>query len=134
MQLKLVMALFGSGTHFPLGVFDNSEDIQKAIAETTPSNYFVLDMNLNENWEVWRREESDRRRKENQIYLENKEARFKDLNEKGHIVRKGRYGDRHITFDGDKTLCGFQLGRYWVRPKKDQDKGVSCSSCYERSH
>lgn len=133
MDLKLVMGLFGSGSHWPIGVFDNEEDMQRVIDECNPSSTIILDVPLNANYEFIRREQYKIAEAEQKIEDMKKEAWFDKLTKEGAVTRKGSYAFRHITFDGEYTLCKYKIGKGWREPNKpEHHREPACHICYER--
>lgn len=64
MKVVIAMALFGSGTHFPIGVFDSTERANEEIARVKPSASFLIETELNTNMEIQIRESRKKRSKE----------------------------------------------------------------------
>lgn len=65
--------LYGSGTPFPIGAFDNREDMEQAIQDLggkRPS--FVLELPLNHNWELDRKKRYQAEARQKQIEEEAK--------------------------------------------------------------
>lgn len=137
MELKLVMARFGSGGPWPIGVFDNDEDMQRVIEETgVATTIITLDMTLNGNYEARAAMEAEQRYQHEVKAKRDREVVFDRLNEEGHIVRNTQTynGDRHITYDGINTLCGYRMGKKWARTPFDQRFGETCARCFQENH
>lgn len=126
--MYIAMALYGSGTPWPIGVFE-SEDRAKSEAYRigSPTTFYTIEAELNVNLEFENYPELKER-------VEKREAIFKNLEEEGHLVQQKRGRDLHITYDGIDTACGTQIGKKWIRDPNMQHIGETCYNCYRINH
>lgn len=63
-EVVIAMALFGSGSYFPLGVFDDEETAREEVKLTEPSYAFYIHTEINKNMEEEKKEAAKRRRED----------------------------------------------------------------------
>ncbi len=127
--MYIAMALYGSGSPWPIGIFESEERAKsEAYRIGHPTSLYIIPAELNVNLELEHRPELKER-------IEQKEAYFTNLDDEGHLVRQGKDRSKiHISYDGIKTACGKQIGKGWERDKTFQHLQETCILCYMNNH